>query len=171
MGTYPASRAYMRVFVCYTPPPRAVSSTNHPIPSFTSPPATLLRNVSDSVSHPYRVPTSKLVVGQVGYGKITFLGAVSLTRSGSVKQLFGDPVRFEDKECSVYPDLDNVDKPPPGSGLNVKARVELDGCWPVDETTREPIKDENHPQMLKYLKRWRGTKDTKFESFDMKDGK
>ena len=124
-----------------------------------------------SWGHNELIAIEKLVVGRVGYGKITFLDPVDLTGSGSVKQLFGDLVRFEDKECSVYPDLDNVDKPPPGSGLNVKAMVELDGCWPVDKATREPIKDENHPQMVKHLKRLRGMKDTKFESFDMKDGK
>ena len=82
-----------------------------------------------------------------------------------------DPVMFEDKECSVCPDLGNVDKPPPGSGLNVKARVESDGCWPVDKATCEPIKDKNHPQVLRYLKRLRGMKHTKFELFDIKDGK
>jgi len=91
--------------------------------------------------------------------------------SGSVKQLFGDLARFEDKECSVCPPPDNVDGPPPGSGLNVRARVELDGCWPVDNATREPIKDESHPQMVKRLKRLRGMKDTKFKSFDTRDGK
>ena len=124
-----------------------------------------------SWGHNELISIEKLVVGRVGYGKITFLGPVDLTGSGSVKQLFGDLVRFEDKECSVYPDLDNVDKPPPGSGLNVKARVELDGCWPIDKATREPIKDEGHPQMVKHLKRLKGMKDTQFESFDMKDGK
>lgn len=124
-----------------------------------------------SWGHNELIAIEKLVVGRVGYGKITFLDPVDLTGSGSVKQLFGDLVRFEDKECSVYPDLDNVDKPPPGSGLNVRARVELDGCWPVDKATREPIKDENHAQMLKHLKRLRGMKDTKFGSFDMTDGK
>ena len=124
-----------------------------------------------SWGHNELIAIEKLFVGRVGYGKITFLDPVDLTGSGSVKQLFGDLVRFEDMECSVYPDLDNVDKPPPGSGLNVRARVELDGCWPVDKATREPIKDENHPQMVKHLKRLKGMKDTKFESFDMKDGK
>ena len=124
-----------------------------------------------SWGHNELIAIEKLVVGRVGYGKITFMDPVDLTGSGSVKQLFGDLVRFEDKECSVYPDLDNVDKPPPGSGLNVTSRVELDGCWPVDKATREPIKDESHPQMVKHLKRLRGMKDTKFESFDMKDGK
>jgi len=124
-----------------------------------------------SWGHNELIAIEKLVVGRVGYGEITFLEPVDLTGSGSVKQLFGDLVRFEDKECSVYPDLDNVDKPPSGSGLNVRSRVELDGCWPVDKATREPIKDESHPQMVKHLKRLRGMKDTKFESFDTKGGK
>jgi nuclear pore complex protein Nup98-Nup96 len=124
-----------------------------------------------SWGHNELIAIEKLVVGRVGYGKITFLESVDLTGSGSVKQLFGDLVRFDDKECSVYPDLDNADKPPPGSGLNVQARVELDGCWPVDKATREPIKDEGHPQMVKHLKRLKGMKDTQFDSFDMKDGK
>ena len=124
-----------------------------------------------SWGHNELIAIGELVVGRVGYGKITFLDAVDLTGSGSVKQLFGDLVRFEDKECSVYPDLDVLDKPPPGSGLNVRARVELEGCWPVDKATREPIKDESHPQMVKQLKRLKGMKDTKFGSFDMSDGK
>jgi nuclear pore complex protein Nup98-Nup96 len=121
--------------------------------------------------HSELIAIEKLVVGRVGYGKITFQDPVDLTGSGSVKQLFGDLVRFEDKECSVYPDLDNVDKPPPGSGLNVRAKVELEGCWPVDKATREPIKDESHPLMVKHLKRLKGMKETHFDSFDMKDGK
>jgi len=112
-----------------------------------------------------------LVVGRVGYGQITFLEPVDLTGSGSVKQLFGDLVRFEDKECSVYPDLDDVDKPPPSSGLNVRAKIELIGCWALDKSTREPIKDETHPQAIKHVKRLKNMKGTKFESLDIKEGK
>ena len=134
---------------------------------WSEPPMTAL----SSWGHNELIAIERLVVGRVGYGKITFLDPVDLTGSGSVKQLFGDLVRFEDKECSVYPDLDNVDKPPSGSGLNVRAKVELEGCWPVDKATREPIKDENHPLMVKHLKRLKGMKETHFESFDMKDGK
>jgi hypothetical protein len=35
-----------------------------------------------------------------------------------------------------------MDKPPPGSGLNVKAKLSLEGCWAVDKATRESITDK-----------------------------
>jgi nuclear pore complex protein Nup98-Nup96 len=121
--------------------------------------------------HSELISVENLVVGRFGYGKMTFLEPVDLTYSGSVKQLFSDLVRFEEKECSVYPDLHDADKPPPGSGLNVRARLELVGCWALDKSTREPIKDENHPQAIKHVKRLKNMKDTHFEEFDIKEGK
>jgi len=98
-----------------------------------------------SWGHNELIAIEKLIIGRVGYSEITFPEPVDLTGSEIVKQLFGDLARFEDKECCAYPDLDNVDKPPPSSGLNVRVRVELDGCWPIDKATREPIKDESYP--------------------------
>jgi nuclear pore complex protein Nup98-Nup96 len=56
-----------------------------------------------SWGHNELIAIEMLVVGRVWYGRITFLGPVDLTGSGGVKELFGDLVRFEDKECSVYP--------------------------------------------------------------------
>jgi len=113
---------------------------------------------------------SKLVVGRKGYGEIHFLEPVDLTGLPKLGALLGDVVRFDDKECSVYPDSDDADKPPPGSGLNVKARLILERCWANDKATREPIKDPNHPQHVKHLKKLKNMKDTNFESFDMKTG-
>ena len=66
--------------------------------------------------HSELIVIEKFVVGRVCYGKITFLDLVDLTGSGSTKQLSGDLVRVEDEECSVCPDLGNVDKPLPGPG-------------------------------------------------------
>ncbi|KAF6762038.1 nucleoporin autopeptidase-domain-containing protein [Ephemerocybe angulata] len=111
-----------------------------------------------------------LVVGRVGYGQIEFLEPVDLTGLPRLGMLKGEVIEFEEKECSVYPDGD-ADKPPPGSGLNVKARMTLERCWPEDKATREPIKDPNHPTVLKHLKRLKNIKGTKFESFDMETGK
>ncbi len=111
-----------------------------------------------------------LVVGREGYGEIRFLEPVDLTGLPKLGSLLGDVVRFDDKECSVYPDSEDVDKPPPGSGLNVRARISLKRCWAVDKANREPIKDETHPQAIKHLKRLKNMKDTHFESFNVKDG-
>ncbi|EKM59940.1 uncharacterized protein PHACADRAFT_250756 [Phanerochaete carnosa HHB-10118-sp] len=112
-----------------------------------------------------------LVVGRVGYGEIEFLEPVDLTGLRRTTELLGDIVRFDDKECSVYPDLDDADKPPPGSGLNVRARIMLVHCWALDKATREPIKDEKHPHAARHLKRLKNMKNTTFESFDIEEGK
>ena len=115
--------------------------------------------------------TEGLVVGRVGYGEIEFLEPVDLTGLQRTTELLGDVVRFDDKECSVYPDLDDADKPPPGSGLNVSARISLVHCWALDKATREPIKDETHPMAVRHLKRLKNMKNTHFENFDIKEGK
>ncbi|KAJ6560335.1 nucleoporin autopeptidase-domain-containing protein [Mycena capillaripes] len=111
-----------------------------------------------------------LVVGRVGYGEIRFLEPVDLTGLPKLGALLGLVVRFDDKECSVYPDSDEVDKPPPGSGLNVRAQLSLLRCWAVDKATREPIKDATHPSAVKHLKRLKNMKDTHFEGFDIERG-
>ena len=112
-----------------------------------------------------------LVVGRVGYGEIYFLEPVDLTGLPKLGALLGELIRFDDKECSVYPDGDEVDKPAPGTGLNVKARIILMRCWAIDKATREPIKDEQAPAAVKHLKRLKSMKETRFESFDVKEGK
>jgi nuclear pore complex protein Nup98-Nup96 len=107
----------------------------------------------------------------VGYGEIHFLDPVDLTGLSKLDELRGQVVRFDDKECTVYPDSDDADKPAPGTGLNVRARIVLVRCWAVDKATREPIKDEKHPSAVKHLKRLKNMRDTHFESFDLSEGK
>ncbi|KAH0839780.1 nucleoporin autopeptidase-domain-containing protein [Lanmaoa asiatica] len=111
-----------------------------------------------------------LVVGRVGYGEIHFLEPVDLTGLPKLGALLGELVRFDDKECSVYPDGDETDKPAPGTGLNVEARIILLRCWATDKATREPIKDEQVHAAVKHLKRLKSMKETHFESFDAKEG-
>jgi len=115
--------------------------------------------------------TEGLVVGRVGYGEIEFLETVDLTGLRKTTELLGDVVRFDDKECSVYPDSAETDKPAPGSGLNVAARITLVHCWALDKATREPIKDDKHPMAVKHLNRLKKMKKTQFESFDIEEGK
>jgi nuclear pore complex protein Nup98-Nup96 len=112
-----------------------------------------------------------LVVKRIGFGEIRFLEPVDLTTLTKLSDLLGEQVRFDEMECSVYPDSDGVDKPPPGNGLNVRARIVLLHCWPLDKATRQPIKDEKHPSAVKHLKRLKNMKDTTFESFDVVEGK
>jgi nuclear pore complex protein Nup98-Nup96 len=128
--------------------------------------ATLKRTGYDELS-----TFKDLVVGRKGYGEICFLEPVDLTGLPKLGALLGDIVRFDDKECSVYPDSEEVDKPSPGSGLNVRARLTLLRCWAIDKATREPIKDPKHPAAVKHLKRLKNMKDTHFESFDITEGK
>jgi len=111
-----------------------------------------------------------LVVGRKGYGEIHFLEPVDLTGLPKLGSLLGEVIRFDDKECSVYPDCEEGDKPPPGSGLNVKAKLILERCWAVDKATREPIMDPNAPHAIKHLKRLKNMKETHFVSFDDKTG-
>lgn len=115
--------------------------------------------------------TEGLVVGRIGYGEIHFLEPVDLTGLQKTTELLGEVVRFDDKECSVYPDLDEADKPPPGSGLNVSARITLINCWALDKATRDPVKDEEHPMAARHLKRLKNMKNTHFEDFDIDEGK
>jgi nuclear pore complex protein Nup98-Nup96 len=112
-----------------------------------------------------------LVVKRIGYGEIRFLEPVDLTTLTKLSDLLGEQVRFDEMECSVYPDSDGVDKPPPGSGLNVHARIALLRCWPLDKATRQPIKDDKHPSAVKHLKRLKNMRDTTFENFDFTEGK
>lgn len=114
---------------------------------------------------------SGIAVGRVGYGEIHFLEPVDLTGLSKLDELRGLVVRFDDKECTVYPDSDEADKPAPGTGLNVRARIVLVRCWAVDKATRQPIKDEGHLSAVKHLKRLKNMRDTHFESFDLAEGK
>ena len=114
-----------------------------------------------------------LTVGRVGYGEIQFLEPVDLTSLPRLSALLGKVVQIDNKECTVYPDSIEGDdvKPQPGEGLNVKSRIMLLGCWPVDKATREPIKSEDHQSFAKHLKRLKAIKRTRFESYSIGDGK
>lgn len=111
-----------------------------------------------------------LVVGRKGYGELHFLKPVDLTGLPKLGALLGEVVRFDDKECSVYPESEEAEKPPPGSGLNVESKISLERCWVSNKATRAPITDPNHPMAIKHLKRLKNMKGTHFVGFDMKTG-
>lgn len=127
--------------------------------------------IKREVGHEELAMFEGLVIGRVGFGEIHFLEPVDLTALNTLDMLFGDVIRFDDKECGVYTDWDEADKPTPGSGLNVKSRIILEHCWAVEKGKRDPIKDVNHPSAMKHLKRLKNMKGTHFESFEMEEGK
>jgi nuclear pore complex protein Nup98-Nup96 len=106
--------------------------------------------------------------GRVGYGQVEFLDPVNLTTVGAVKEIPGKFIIFEEKECTVYPD--ESEKPPVGQGLNVRAKITLEGCWATDRATREPIKSEDHPKHAAHLRKLGNMPNTTFDSFDIEKG-
>ncbi|KAH7106248.1 nuclear protein 96-domain-containing protein [Auriculariales sp. MPI-PUGE-AT-0066] len=95
-------------------------------------------------------PVDGLTIGRNGYGSVTFLVPVDLKDCPPPADIPGNVVVIDNKECTVYPDEDT--KAPEGTGLNVPARIALDGCWAVDKANRQPMSD------------------TKFISFDIEKG-
>lgn len=106
--------------------------------------------------------------GRVGYGDVEFLRAVNLTNFGDIGQIPGKIIVFEEKECTVYPN--EQEKPERGEGLNVPARIRLFGCWAFNKSTKEPIRDPNHPKQISHLKKLKSMADTEFVSFDVATG-
>ncbi|SCZ98789.1 BZ3500_MvSof-1268-A1-R1_Chr3-1g05622 [Microbotryum saponariae] len=111
-----------------------------------------------------------LVVGRVGYGRVAFKAPVDLTTLPSLDDLLGSIVVFEDRNCSVYPNDYDDDKPEVGQGLNVPATITLEKCWPLDKATRNPIKDPKHPKLSQHIKRLRGLEGTRYIDFSPEDG-
>lgn len=122
-----------------------------------------------------KLPASKLsavrdlVVGRVGYGRVAFQQPVDLTTLLSVQDLYGAIIIFEDRNCTVYPP-DYPRKASPGQGLNVEATITLERCWPLDKSTRQPIKDEQNPRLIQHVKRLRNLEDTSFIDFSAGEG-
>ncbi|KAG0018263.1 hypothetical protein BGZ80_007386 [Entomortierella chlamydospora] len=108
-------------------------------------------------------------VGLPGYGSVSFLEPVDLSTVPSLSSICGHIVLFQPRICIVYPDEHN--KPPRGQGMNVPALISLENCWPVDKSTREPVKfDKTSPQYAQHLKRLKRQSETTFIDFNTDDG-
>ncbi|EPY53404.1 nucleoporin Nup189 [Schizosaccharomyces cryophilus OY26] len=103
-------------------------------------------------------------VGRAGYGQVSFLKPVDLTKFEKVEDIPVNVVLFEKKICSVYPEEGS--SPQIGEGLNVPAIITLENAWPLSRETREPIKDVNHPRYAQHLKRLQRIKETEFIDFN-----
>ncbi|KAF9352830.1 hypothetical protein BGX26_009367 [Mortierella sp. AD094] len=108
-------------------------------------------------------------VGLPGYGSVSFLEPVDLSTVPSLSSICGHIVLFQPRICIVYPDEHN--KPPRGQGMNVPALISLENCWPVDKSTREPVKfEKSSPQYAQHLKRLKRQSETTFIEFNTDDG-
>ncbi|KAF9947368.1 hypothetical protein BGZ65_008864, partial [Modicella reniformis] len=107
-------------------------------------------------------------VGLPKYGTVDFQQPVDLS-TVPLTSICGHIVVFSRKLCTVYPDEHT--KPPRGQGMNVPAIVSLEGCWPTDRTTREPVRfDRSSPQYAQHVKRLKRQTDTTFMDFDTDHG-
>ncbi|WFD07781.1 hypothetical protein MVES1_003152 [Malassezia vespertilionis] len=126
------------------------------------------------------------VVRRLGFGEVAFLEPVDLTTVPDLGYIAGGVVQLRAKECFVYPQDDDlasdtpldglkhgyvpVPKSPLGQGLNVPARVSLEGCWPLDRATREPLRDASLPRVKQHITKLKNKKETEFVSYDAAAG-
>lgn len=108
-----------------------------------------------------------LVVGHKNYGKIEFLEPVDLTEV-PLTSLGGIIITFEPKACIIY--ANSSTRPKRGEGINVRAKITCFNCYPVDKSTRKPIKDPKHQLVKRHIERLMRTPNSKFESYDATSG-
>lgn len=112
-----------------------------------------------------RMPYSQLssiddfIVGKRGVGQIKFLVPVNLTCI-AYDDILCKIVIFKSSEIIVYPDEDT--KPPVGQGLNLPAECQLERCWPINKSTREPILNMQDDRMKFHIERLKSISDTMF---------
>uniref|UniRef100_A0A914XMM5 Nuclear pore complex protein Nup98-Nup96 n=1 Tax=Plectus sambesii TaxID=2011161 RepID=A0A914XMM5_9BILA len=85
-------------------------------------------------------------VGRSGYGSVFWAGEADISNLD-----LDELVHFRHKEVTVYPD--ETRKPPVGQGLNRRAEVTLERVWPIDKTTRQPIKDAQRLDAMQFRDR------------------
>ncbi|CAI4048070.1 hypothetical protein SKDZ_13G1770 [Saccharomyces kudriavzevii ZP591] len=108
-----------------------------------------------------------LVVGHKNYGKIEFLEPVDLAEV-PLTSLGGVIITFEPKTCIMYANSSN--RPKRGEGINVRARITCFNCFPVDKSTRKPIKDPKHQLVKRHIERLKRNPNSNFESYDAASG-
>ncbi|ODV83617.1 hypothetical protein CANARDRAFT_184278, partial [[Candida] arabinofermentans NRRL YB-2248] len=109
------------------------------------------------------------VAGRLGYGQVSFQYPVDLTAfQDNWDQLLGGCILFRPKILQVYPD--GFTKPCQGNGLNVPATVMVEGCFPIDKSTKKPIKDPSSPEMNTFIKKLKNINGMNFINYDFITG-
>lgn len=123
-----------------------------------------------NASHADLASVNEFVVGRKGYGELRYLEPVDLNTVTTMADIPGTLVLFERlMECEVYPE--GTDGQEPGHGLNHRARISLEKCWPIERSTQKPIRDPNHPKLKAQERRCKNQPGTEFVSFDPETGK
>lgn len=141
-------------------------------------------------SHAELRSVESFVVGRKGFGAVEFIEPVDLTTVGELNNIPGGLVQLRRKECFVYPDEEDCFDPETGNerdgvqpgfdpkrvpgggkasrgeGLNVPAFVNLEGCWPLDRSNRQPIKDIEHPRVKQMVNKLRRRSDLEFKNYE-----
>lgn len=145
-------------------------------------------------SHAELRSVESFVVGRKGFGSVEFVEPVDLTTVGELNNIPGGIVQLRKKECFVYPDEEDCFDPETGNerdgvqpgfdpksvpgggkasrgeGLNVPALVNLEGCWPLDRSNRQPIKDIEHPRVKQMVNKLRRRTDLEFKNYEPVSG-
>lgn len=107
-----------------------------------------------------------LIIGHKDFGKIEFLQPVDLSII-ALPSLCGKLVVFENRCCTI---TYIGEKPDKGQGLNVRAKITLVGCYPLDKANGNPIKDPEHPVLRKHVENLKSMTDEKFQSYNVENG-
>ncbi|KAK9511478.1 hypothetical protein O3M35_000124 [Rhynocoris fuscipes] len=102
-----------------------------------------LSELASLVDEQGRCIVDNFTVGRLNYGNIFYPDSFDVSGLN-----LDEIVHFRHKEVTVYP-MDEI-KPPVGEGLNRRAQITLDRVWPVDKTTRQPIKDPRRLNDMDY---------------------
>ncbi|ODQ82363.1 hypothetical protein BABINDRAFT_31275 [Babjeviella inositovora NRRL Y-12698] len=106
-------------------------------------------------------------VGRKNYGKIEFSAPVDLTTI-SLEDITNNLVVFTPKSCIIYPEA--AVKPEVGEGLNLPARITLEGCFPYSRDTKLPVTDSKHPVVKRHIAKLHKIPETTFEAYDPVSG-
>jgi len=108
------------------------------------------------------------VVGRKGFGKLTYLEPVDLGSKSNLDRICGTLVVFTHGKCEVYPNA--ADNREPGEGLNHRAEISLEDCWPIDKETQQPITDPKSVKQRSRERMLRHVPGTAFKSYNPATG-
>ncbi|KAI9099702.1 nuclear protein 96-domain-containing protein [Phlyctochytrium arcticum] len=129
----------------------------------------LLRMSDEELRH---VPNFKISLAGVGYIKwlepVDLLEASPTKDRSGIEDIPGTIVTLAPKLATVYPD--DTNKPPVGMGLNMRAEVALEQCWPIDKSTREYILEMSDPRHDRHIRKLESMPDTVFLGYHNETG-